>query len=267
MRTLRLCIAPAIPWQLTPGPDGDRTIWVRVRASNGAQSPAATTTVVLDTTPPSLSPPTIAPLRGATAGKTDIPVRIGWPASDLSPIATVTLEVSADGGPFVLTSLPTPGALSVVLPLKAGIHYAFRATATDAVGNVGLPVESPTVSFIKTENTSSAIKYSTGWRRVNTTSASGGSLATSSTRLSTATFSFTGSGITIMGPSGPTGGVARVYIDGVLSGLLHAYSSVAGSRQLLYSRQLAAGSHTIKIVPYGPIDRPRIDLDALIVSR
>lgn len=260
-------IAASIPWQLPPGTDGARRIWLRVRASNGAQSPAFPTNVVLDTTPPVVSPPSIAPLRGATAGKTDIPVRIAWPVSDLSPIAGSSLEVSADGGPFVARTLPGVGATSLVLPLKSAVSYVFRFGATDAAGNVGLPVDSASVSFVKTENNASAIRYSSGWRRVTTASASGGSLSSSSTKLSSATFKFSGSGITIMGPSGPTRGVARVYLDGVLTGLLHADSTVAGSRQLLYSRALAPGSHTIKIVPYGPIAHPRIDLDALIVTR
>ena len=259
-------IAPTIPWQLLEGPDGARTIWLRVRASNGAQSPVFPTTVVLDTTPPVVGQPSVAPARGSTAGKTDVPVRITWGAADLSPIAAASLELSTDGAPLVSRALPD-AATSFVLPLKTGVAYAFRVGATDAAGNAALPVDSAVVSFSKTENSAGAVRYSSGWRRVNTSSASGGSLASSSTKGSSATFKFAGQGIAILGPVGPTRGIARVYIDDVLAGSLNAYSSVAGSRRVLYSRLLESGVHTLRIVLAGPTSHPRVDLDALVVTR
>jgi Predicted glycosyl hydrolase len=260
-------IAPTTPWQLLKGPDGARTVWLRVRASNGAESPVFPTTVVLDTTPPTVGLPSLAPARGSTAGKTDIPVRITWPATDLSPIAAASLEVSADGAPFVTRTLPDPPVISVVLPFKTGVGYAFRVGATDAAGNAAVPVDSPAVTFSKTENSASAIRYSSGWRRVSTSSASGGSMTSSSTKGSSATFRFTGAGIAILGPVGPTRGIARVYIDDVLAGSLNAYSSVAGSRRVLYSKLVESGAHTVRIVLAGPTSHPRVDLDAFVVTR
>jgi spore germination protein YaaH len=260
-------IAPTVPWQLLQGPDGARTVWLRVRASNGAQSPVFPTVVVLDTTPPSVGPPSIAPVRGSTAGKTDIPVRISWPATDLNPIAAADLELSAGGSPFVTRLLPEPASRSVVLPLKTGVGYAFRVGATDAAGNAALPVDSAATTFSKTENSASAIRYSAGWRRVASTSASGGSLTSATAKGATTTYRFTGSGIAILGPVGPTRGVARVYIDDVLGGSLNAYSSVSGSRRILYSMLLESGAHTVRIVLAGPTTHPRVDLDAVVVTR
>ena len=260
-------IAPTVPWQLPEGPDGARTVWLRVRASNGAQSPAFPTAVVLDTTLPVVGLPSVAPARGSTAGKGDIPVRISWLAADLSTIAAASLEVSADSAPFVTETLADPTLTAAVLPLKTGVGYAFRVGATDAAGNAALPVDAAAVTFSKTENTASAIRYSAGWRRVGTSSASGGSMASSSTKGSSATFKFSGAGVAILGPVGPTRGIARVYIDDILAGSLNAYSSAAGSRRILYSKVLETGPHTIRIVLAGPISHPRMDLDALIVTR
>jgi hypothetical protein len=260
-------IAPAVPWQLPQGPDGARTIWLRVRASNGAQSPAFPTMVVLDTTPPVVGMPSIAPVRGSTAGKTDIPVRISWPATDLNPIAAASLEISVDGSPFAAGSLPESAPTAVVLPLKTGVGYAFRVGATDAAGNAAPPVESPGVSFNKTENSAGTIRYSAGWRRVSTRSASGGSLTSSSTKRSSATFTFSGAGIAILGPVGPTRGIARVSIDGAVAGSLSAFADVDGSRRILYSKPLAPGAHTVVITLAGPTSHPRVDLDALVVTR
>jgi spore germination protein YaaH len=260
-------IAPTVPWQLLAGPDGARTVWLRVRASNGAQSPVFPTTVVLDTTPPAIGLPSVAPARGSTAGKSDIPVRISWSTLDLGPIAAASLEVSADGAPFATQTLPDPTLTSAVLPLKPGVGYAFRVGATDAAGNAAPPVDDAIVTFSKTENSASAIRYSTGWRRVSASSASGGSLTSSSTKGSSATFRFSGTGIAILGPVGPARGIARVYVDDILAGSLNAYSSAAGARRILYSKVLEAGAHTVRIVLAGPTSHPRVDLDALVVTR
>jgi spore germination protein YaaH len=259
--------AATIPWQLQAGPDGPRTVWLRVRAVNGAGSPVFPATVVLDTTPPTIGPPSIAPARGSAAGKSDVPVRIVWQATDLSPIAGASLELSTDGGPFAGRTLPEPTLTSLLLPLRTGLGYTFRLGATDAAGNAAPPIDSSAVSFRKTENSASAIRYSAGWRRVSTTSASGGSLTSSSTKGSTATFKFSGAGIAILGPVGPTRGVARVYIDDIAAGSLNAYSSVAGSRRVLYSKLLENGVHAVRIVLAGPTGHPRVDLDAFVVTR
>lgn len=87
-------------------------------------------------------------------------------------------------------------------------------------------------------------------------SASGGSLTSSSSKGSSATYRFSGAGIAILGPVGPTRGIARVYIDDVLVGSLNAYSSVAGSRRVLYSKLLESGAHTVRIVLSGPTSHP-----------
>jgi len=259
----------AIPWQLPPGPDGPRSVFVRVRTAIGGESPPFQATVMLDTTVPTIGVPAVAPARGSVAGKNDVPVRIVWAGTDAGPIASSSLEVSTDGAPYLAG--PTPYSASpnssFVLPLKLGVAYTFRVGAIDAAGNVAIPTESAVVTFVKTENSANGVRYSAAWRKVASTSASGGSLTSATARGATVTYRFTGTGIAILGPVGPTRGVARVSFDGVAAGSLNAYAEVGGSRRALYSRLLAPGAHTVVITLAGPSTHPRVDLDALIVTK
>jgi transglycosylase-like protein len=64
-----------------------------------------------------------------------------------------------------------------------------------------------------------------------------------------ATLAFTGTGIAWVGPTGPTRGAAKVYVDGRLAGTVQLRTSSFDARKVLFSRHWSAsGSHTIRIV-------------------
>ncbi len=265
-----LPIAPTLPWTLAEGgPDGLRSVSVQVRSSTGTVSPVATGRVILDTASPAGSAPTVTPLLRATASTSDIPVRVSWSGSDATTaIVAYALEASRDGGAYTSVGLTAPTATSAVLPLTMGHSYRFRITPTDLAGNDGAPVEGAASKPTATQDRASAVRYSTGWRRVSAASASGGTVTYSSLKGATATFRFTGTTIAIVGSMGPTRGAARVFIDGVAAGSFNEYAAGGRSRQTVYVRALAAGgTHTIQVRVAGTAGHPRIDLDAFVVLR
>jgi hypothetical protein len=81
----------------------------------------------------------------------------------------------------------------------------------------------------------------------------------------TSTFTFTGRSVAWYGPTGPTRGKARLTIDGRSAGTVDLYASHFDSRQLIFSRRLAKGRHTITITVLGTSGRPYVAVDAFVV--
>jgi len=262
-------IAPVVPWALADGgPDGLRTVLVQVRSTTGAMSPVASGRIVLDRAAPIVSIPTVAPVARATAGTTDLPVRVAWNGSDATTsVAGYALESSVDGAPYAVVARPAPAATTAGVRLSLGRTYRFRVTAVDVAGNVGAPVEGSTVKAAATQDRASAVRYSTGWRRAASSSASGGTVSWATATGATATFRFTGTSIAILAPIGSSRGSARVLIDGVAAGTFSEYATAGRSRQVVYARSLAAGPHTLQLRVAGTRGHPRVDVDAFVVVR
>lgn len=163
--------------------------------------------------------------------------------------------------------LPSTSVTAVAASLALGHTYAYRVTAVDLVGNVGAPVAGATFRVSSADDRALAVRYSLGWRRTSSGSALGGTDTYTSLTGASVSYRFTGSSVSILAPVGPTRGSARVLIDGKAAGSLSEYSSVARSRQVVYARGVAAGTHTITIIVAGTAGRPRVDLDAFYVVR
>ena len=263
-------IAPSLPWALTLGAlDGPQAVYVQVRGANGAVSQTATAVVAFDSTGPIANTPSATiPVRttAGTTGPGDVPVRIAWNAADAtSGVASYLLETSFDGAPYAPQTLPSPTRTAVVMTFSSGHRLRFRVTATDRAGNVGLPAESAPMSITMVQESASGVRYSAGWRKVASINALGGTLRYSTLTGSTATFRFTGSAIGFVGPLGPARGVANVLIDGVAAGAINEYAKLGRSRQVVYSRTVAPGAHTVTIKLVGTAGHPRVDLDAFVV--
>ena len=265
-------IAPSLPWALTQGaPDGPRAVYVQIRGMNGAVSQAATAAVVVDTTGPIANAPSAAiPVR-TTAGATgpgDVPVKIAWNATDAtSGVSSYLLEMSLDGAPYAPQALPSSAGAAAAMTFSTGHDYRFRVTATDRAGNVGPPAESAPMSVAVVQESASAVRYSARWRKVSSSNAFGGALKYATVSGSTATFRFTGSAISLVGPLGPGRGAAKVLIDGVAAGAFNEYAASGRSRQVVYSRTVAPGTHTVTIKLAGTAGHPRVDLDAFVVLK
>ena len=138
-------------------------------------------------------------------------------------------------------------------------------------------VQGPTVSGVPAQNSvsgsttyqesSARIAYRGRWsgatfagylgRRAMSTRQSGAS----------ATFTFTGTAVSWIGPTGPTRGNAKVYVDGRYVKTVSTYSSRYSARRVLFSRTWAtARQRTLKIVVVGTAGHPTVALDAISVS-
>ena len=128
-----------------------------------------------------------------------------------------------------------------------------RATlllATLAVA-AALAAPSPASAQARYEETSSKIAYSNGWLPITEGTWSGGravySVWTWDLRA-TATFSFTGTGVSWIGYRGRYGGYVLVYLDNALVSMIDTWSASEQMGVPVYSiGGLAPGPHTLKI--------------------
>lgn len=114
-------------------------------------------------------------------------------------------------------------------------------------------------------DTSAAISYHSTWRLASFRGYSAGHVTYSTKRGATANISFTGTGVAWVGPTGPTRGVARVYVDGRYVKTVNLRRSTFNARSVLFSTALSAGKHTLTI-RVASSGRP-VAIDELIIGR
>ena len=140
-------------------------------------------------------------------------------------------------------------------PLVPGEHYevlvnpAGAATVTDAAGNKAAASTTPFRGALLNQENSAAASYR--WRRVATTKALGGSYLVEHRAGASASYAFAGTAVTWVTATGPAGGRAKVYVDGVRKLTVDTYASSAHWRVGRTVSGLAAGSHTLKVVVLG----------------
>jgi hypothetical protein len=104
----------------------------------------------------------------------------------------------------------------------------------------------PTLS--RYQETNPAIAYSGSWRASKFSAASGGREVFAWRSATSATVSFTGTGLSWIATKSPSCGIARVTLDGRTPILVDLYSAGYRHQQRVYSTgTLAAGKHTLKI--------------------
>jgi len=110
----------------------------------------------------------------------------------------------------------------------------------------GFEVGSPGVQV---QETDPAIAYSSGWAPDNRDKAyNQGAAAESDTIGATATFTFSGTGVSWIGARGPQTGTARISIDGAFVQDVDTYAPTEGPQHTDFSfTGLSAGSHTLTI--------------------
>ena len=116
------------------------------------------------------------------------------------------------------------------------------------------------------------LAYDGKWTAHRQAGASGGAIHTTSERAATARLSFRGNQVRLIGPVGPDGGQADVYVDGVKQrvGVCFWNPRVLQQQVLYYKNGLPNGRHTLKIVARSsknPLSKGRrVAVDAVQVS-
>jgi len=140
-----------------------------------------------------------------------------------------------------------------------------------AVGTTS--VKSPTTSSTswigpgdtRLSETASQIAYGRGWSTARHSAYAGDHVRYATRSGSSATITFTGTGIAWMGPVGPTRGTARIYLDGKAVGKVDLRRSTFKARSVLFAKAFAtSGQHTLKIVVTSS-GRP-VAIDEIIVG-
>jgi beta-N-acetylhexosaminidase len=198
-----------------------------------------------------------------TLGTSTTPVRTSWSASDGCGISSYTLERRVGSGAW---ATQTSGLVtSLTQSLSFGSTYRYAAKATDGAGNTSSWIVGAAFEPVLSQQTSSAIAYHGTWTPVSNSYASGGTLRYSTGAGASATYTFTGMGVSWVAYRGANRGQASIYLDGVYEGTVNMYSSIYSARQVMYAASWAtSGTHTLKIVNLGTAGHSRVDVDAFV---
>ena len=200
-----------------------------------------------------------------------------WKAADPSGICGQTItEQSYDtlGG----DEDPVLGSDTVTSPLRpAARSYAYGTDwmdwmrvpdryvvrATDCAGNTATSGIANT-SFGITEDSSSAISYSSGWSVSRFPGFSGGTTHRTTTRGASASITVSGGPVALVMEKASDRGSADVYVDGVRRATVNTHATTTKHRVVVWEALLGSGSHTIRVVNKATAGHPRIDLDAVL---
>ncbi len=243
---------------------------IDVKGTNQGRAMSTTLTVNVVQDLPTARPPIMSLVAGEL-GWRSIRVRVGWsPATDpTSPIAGYQVEQTTDGSTWVPISTFGPTQHAATYTLAFDTNYRFRIRAVDTAGNWSpWAVEVAQPRIHPTDDRSSRVIRHGTWSTSSNGTAWRATLTGSSTTGASLRMDFTGHSVAVVAPRGPSGGQAKVYVDGVYLSTISMVSSVSKARQIVFTRDFASGgAHTIMVVAVERGWHPVFRLDAFVISR
>jgi hypothetical protein len=225
-----------------------------------------TATVLVTIASPSAYPvadgPRPAFITNSTIGS-KVPVKVIWCGlTSGTTIKNYRLYQSTNAGAYATVISSTTTASSTRSLSVSPTTYLFRARVLDNKGRIAYGI-GPRFRVGRTQDSSTAIIYSTGWSKATSSSLSGGSSRYTKSAGKSATFTYTGRSFAIVGTRGSGRGSFHVYVDGVrvTSTAVSTKASSTQYRRVLYQRSMPYGVHTVRIVASG---NGRVDLDAIL---
>ncbi len=185
-----------------------------------------------------------------------------------------TAPTVAQAPPQAPTPTPRPGPTQTPRPRTATVAPppAPRPTPKPVVTVTASPAAAPAATPAPARVTrsysehSGAIAYHGNWGDAPYGGYIGGSVAWSKTPGSTATFTFTGSAVSWLGPKGPTRGMALVLLDGRAVARVDMWRSSFVARGVLYQHSFGAtGRHTLTIKVLRTPNHPCVAIDGFTV--
>lgn len=233
--------------------------------ANGLTRSTTMSLVVTDGIAPRAATPASRQYFVTTLGSSSSPVKTSWSATDEKGVTGYTLQRQVDGGTWSTVSLSSGTAASIAQSLTLGASYRYRMRASDANGNTSAWAYGPTFTGRRTQQSSTAVKYSGTWTTGSGTTYSGGSVKYTKSRGASVSYTFTGSSIAWVSSKSSSRGSAYVYIDGVYKATVSLYASSYQAQRIVYAYNWSTnGTHTIRIVNKATSGHPRIDVDAFI---
>ena len=184
--------------------------------------------------------PPCTPEQRAQGCRDEEPQTVVFSASGLAPGVEHTLFIESTG--------MKRGGESCVPSTDCSQDYAVVIDAID----VGPALTTP-ITGARTDEADPTVSYTGTWQQDADPARAwnGGVAAVSGTAGSSATFTFTGTSVNLIGLRGPATGIARIYLDGALEQEIDTYSPVEASGVIFAATSLAIGSHTIRIEATG----------------
>ena len=248
----------------TAAEPGTATIAATARGIQGT----ATVTVRPDTYPPVARAPTSAFVGATTMGSSTIPVRVAWPAATDQGLGVKGYELQRlSGTAWVAVPLATTTDTSVTVMLAPSPMHRFRVRAVDRAGNVGAWAAAGAFRLGAFQETSAALVRTGHWSARVSSAYYGGRAMSAQVAGASVRVTFTGQQVAWVTAVGPTRGQARVYVDGAYERTVDLGSPSAAARRIMAVRSWASsGRHTLEIRIVGTTGRPRVDVDAFLVT-
>jgi hypothetical protein len=185
------------------------------------------------------------------------------------PAATLAATAPADtAGPAVTNPTAALDQGTSTVALRSPVTAAAAAAVTVTPSTVTADATTTVVRATTYTEASSILSYTGSWANAWSSAYLGGRAKYSRTAGASVTARFSGVGISWIGPTGPTRGSARVYIDGRLIKTVSTYSRTFVARKVLFSYSWwTTAAHTMKIVVAGTAGHPMVTLDAVSVRR
>jgi hypothetical protein len=138
-------------------------------------------------------------------------------------------------------------------------------TPYDGLGVAGPAVSGPAFrTFGRSEAPGSGLAYAGSWGTGHATSYLGGAARVAASSGTSVTWTVTAREVAWVAATGPTQGDARVYVDGTQVATIHLGAPAAATRQIVFHRTLAAGTHRLTIRPVG---NGAVSVDELLALR
>jgi hypothetical protein len=197
--------------------------------------------------------------------------KVTWKGADPggSGVRRYEVAMSTSGGTYAMVSTAS-NEPAYYADLRPGRSYRFRVRPIDFAGNVGAWVYGRPFTPTLVQQTSSSVRFSSGWKTYTSTSAgySGGSTRVRGVKNASATFTFTGQAVSLISTVTRSRGKARIYVDGKFQSDVNLYSATTGYRRAVWGKTwTTTATHTIKVVVLGTSGHPTVDVDAFVVFR
>jgi hypothetical protein len=166
----------------------------------------------------------------------------------------LTFTPNTDQSPIVDSTAYVLGSEPIDTPAPAGPSPA------------SAPSEEPATEETTHQETSPSLAYDGEWASAGHPDYLGGQARWATDRGASVSIEFTGVGIAWIGPSGPTRGKARIYVDGRLVKTVDTYAATFDPSRVLFSTSYTTQKpRTLKVVVLGTRGHPMVAIDAFVV--
>jgi hypothetical protein len=203
-----------------------------------------------------VTPPSVASVTPSAGVKVNQPLSIVF-SEPVTGVSTSSVSVSPATGATLAVTSSTTATLTPTKVWAPGATYRVMVSSAvhDLSGNVAEPLGPTFAVKPQVDDSSKALSYGGTWRILSSSNATGGTYHGSiptSTAKTTASTTFGGIGVSVLGCKGPANGYLDVYVDGVKKMRVSLYRTYSGCGVgVAKVTGLSRGLHTLKVVGVG----------------